>query len=63
MWWWLLRLAVVLVCVGEGVTAGELASREGIMLIQRRYVVVVGWMRTLDDSDFRVKDLCVLWSH
>lgn len=32
---------VVLVCGSEGVTAGELASREGIRLAQRREVVVV----------------------
>lgn len=40
----MLTTAVLLVCGcgGEGVTAGELASREGIMLAQRRDVVVVG---------------------
>lgn len=39
-----MRQAVVLVCGGEGVTAGELASREGIMLLQRQDGVVVdGW--------------------
>lgn len=53
---------MVLVCGGEGVTAGELASREGIMLAQRRDVVVVGWTGTLDDSDFSFKDLDVFWS-
>lgn len=48
MWWWgPLRLAVVLVCGGEGVTAGELASSEGIMPAQSRDVVVVGWTGTL----------------
>lgn len=54
-----MRLAGVLVCGGEGVTAGELASREGIMLAQRReVVVVVGWTGTLDDSHFNsFKDL------
>ncbi len=53
----MLTTAVLLVCGGEGVTAGELASREGIILAQRRDVVVVGWTGTLDDSDFSFKDL------
>lgn len=52
--------AAVLVCGGEGVTAGELASRKGIMPVQRRDVVVVGWTGTLDDSGFSLKDLSLL---
>lgn len=41
---------LVLVGCGDGVTAGELAYREGIMLAQRR-VVVVRFMGTNDRSD------------
>jgi len=37
-----MRLAVVLVFDGKGVTAGELAGREGIMLAERRDVIAVG---------------------
>lgn len=59
-----LRLAVVQVCGGEGVTAGELASSEGIMLAESRDVVVVGWTGTLHDSDFIFKlSFSMLWSH
>lgn len=53
------RLAVVLVGGGEGVTAGELAGREGITLAQSRDMVVVGWTGRLSDSDFSFKDLSV----
>lgn len=45
-------------------TAGELASSEGIMPAQSRDVVVVGWTGTLDDSDFIFRlSFSMLWSH